>query len=70
MTVVILRKLDLSDVVPLGDFCSKQAKSQVRKFRLQKRESMQVMNKLSVLNMEAKVDTEDNSQDHISCSGL
>lgn len=31
---------------------------------------MQVMNKLSVLNMEAIVDTEDNSQDHNSCSGL
>lgn len=37
--VVILRKLDLCDTVPLGAFCSKQAKSQVRKFRLQKRES-------------------------------
>lgn len=36
MTVVILKKLDLSDILPLGDFCSKQAKSQVRKFRLQK----------------------------------
>lgn len=31
---------------------------------------MQVMNKLSVLNMEAIVHSEDNSQDHNSWSGL
>ena len=31
---------------------------------------MQVVNKQSVLHMEATVDAEDNSQDYNSCSGL
>lgn len=50
--VVILKKFDLSDIVPLGASCSsrQKAKSGNPGCKKEKADSMQAMNKLRVVN--------------------